>query len=222
MEARAFNPSTREKEAGGSKPTKLESGSVTRICNPRYSGGRDGWRLAGAVQLERVPKLMRLGVCSSEVEPRSLREVPGSTPTANYKTEGCGPEAVAGGPGTGHGEVPGCCKPQAPSAVQASPSNPPPGTSRPPHIQVPSAASTHSRAAWPTRAAPEPWSGSPGSAQARLGAPHSRLPRADTERTASAPREAARTIKTSREPPRAEASAAASGGGRAGFGKERR
>lgn len=107
MEARAFNPSTREKEAGRSKPTKLESGSVTRICNPRYSGGRDGWRLTGAVQLERVPKMMRLGVCSSEVEPRSLREVPGSTPTANYKTEGCGPEAVAGGPGTGHGEVPG-------------------------------------------------------------------------------------------------------------------
>lgn len=150
------------------------------------------------------PQIDEAGGCSSAVEPCSLREAPGSTPNANYKTAGCGPEAGADQPGTVQGEVPGCCKPQAPSALQASPPLSSSGYPAPPHIQVLPAASTHSRAARSTRAAQAPWSGSTGSAQARLGAPHSRLPRADTERTASAPREAARTIKTSREPPREE------------------
>lgn len=63
-------------------------------------------------------------------------------------------------------------------------------------------------------------SGNTVSAQAKLGTPHYRLPRADTERTANAARETACTIKRSREVPRAEASPEASGGGKTGGGEE--
>lgn len=64
-------------------------------------------------------------------------------------------------------------------------------------------------------------SGSPVSAQAKLGFPQNCTPRANTERIVeSEARESARTIKRSREAPRAEASPEASGGGRAGCGQE--
>jgi hypothetical protein len=91
------------------------------------------------------------------------------------------------------------------------------------HIQVPSVESTHSPTARPgpvhlsCHGSPL-GSGSTVSAQAKLGFPHHRRPRAETERTARAARETACTMERNQEEPRAEASPEASGGGRAGCG----
>lgn len=104
----------------------------------------------------------------------------------------------------------------------ANPKTPPPCRSPLPsllrspaasHIQVLSAGALTA-----VRPGPSPRrSGSPVLRQAGLRFPHSRLPRADTERTARTARETAGTIETRRKPPRVEASAGDPGGGRAGY-----